>query len=152
MVVDRMNDGTWRMIAATYEHRTPPQNIWQITEWHSPDQITWTYIRSVLTTRQMPPEGSSQVYSPAIREFAPGLFRMVFTADDRGVIGARRRVWSAVSTDKINWQVEGMLLGDPDAIAVNSFVYSAMLDDKVYYLRNDDGKNNRFAVATVNMP
>jgi hypothetical protein len=87
------------------------------------------------------------VYSPTIRPIAQGLWRMLFTADGRGTPGSRSAIWSAVSTDRTHWQLEGEVLG---ASATNLF-YSALLGDLVVFIRSDGG-GQRLSIATVLMP
>jgi hypothetical protein len=148
MVVDQLPDGEWRMIVSTYEHITPPENKFQITEWHSLDQMNWTYIRTVFSTRQLPPEGQRSVFSPTIRQFAPGLWRMIVTADNLDVPGGRSHLWSAVSTDEVHWQFEGELIG---AVGSN-FNYCNLVDNVLVFMRQDTGLPRRLALATVVMP
>lgn len=148
MVVDQLPTGEWRMIVSTYEHIDPPENKWQITEWRSPDQINWTYIGPVLTTRDMPEGWQGSVYSPTIRQIAPGLWRMLFTADGRPSSGSRSATWSAVSTDRGHWQVEGELFGSPSS----NLYYAAMVDDHVIFARLDNGGSMHLSIANVIMP
>jgi hypothetical protein len=148
MVVDQLPSGEYRMIVGSFEHITPPaKNLWQIADWRSIDQLTWSYRGTVLTTRQMPSGGQGSVYSPSITEFAPGLWRMFFTADDRVAKTARSAVWSAVSTDRQNWIVEGRVLGDP----TTDLYYTSLLDNRLFYLRID-GVHIRIASASFEMP
>ena len=148
MVVDQLPTGGWRMIASTYEPGPDSDDKWQITEWRSPDQLTWTYIRTVFSTRQMPPEGQRSVYSPTIREVTPGLWRMIFTADNFNLPGGRSRLWSAVSTNLVEWQLEGELLG----AAGSDFLYSSLVDDVLIFMRQDTGQPRHLALANVAMP
>ena len=148
MVVDQLVSGEWRMIVATYEPLQPAENKFQITEWRSPDQLTWTYLRTVFSTRQMPAEGQRSVYSPAIRQVVPGMWRMIFTGDDLNTPGGHSRLWSAVSTDEINWQLEGALL-DSEGY---DFYYSTLVDDQLVFLQAEPGLVHRMAAATVSMP
>ena len=149
MVTDQLPDGTWRMIVSTYEPLMPPEDKFQITEWRSPDQLNWSYLRSLLTTRQLPPEGQRSAYSPTIREVIPGLWRMIFTADDRHQPGGRSRLWSAVSVDQVYWQVEGEILGEPGL----EYFYSALVDDRLFTLRSPQGAFAPTLVGvTVQMP
>ncbi len=149
LVVDRLPDGEWRMITGSFEHITPPAtDTWQITEWRSWDQLQWTYVGTILTTFDMPPGWQGSVYSPTIREVAPGLWRMLFTANGRGTPGGRSAMWSAVSTDRAHWQVEGELLGD---VASNLY-YAAMVDDQVVFIRQDNGGPMHLSIAHVTMP
>ncbi len=148
MVTELLPSGQWRMIVSTYEHLTPYENKFQITEWRSPDQLNWTYVRPVFTTRQIGPEGQRSVYSPTIKEFAPGLWRMIFTADNRDQPGGASYLWSAVSTDKINWELEGQLIGSPGA----NFLYCTLVDDRLIFMRQDGTLPRRLAIATVLMP
>jgi hypothetical protein len=149
MVVDRLPNGEWRMIVSTYEPVQPRQDVWQITEWRSQDQLTWRYIGPVLTTRDMPREGQSSVFSPTIREFAPGLFRMIFSGDNRRDSDGRFRIWSAVSTDQKTWQLEGELMGAP---GVNLF-YASLVDETLVLVRRSaDQSTDGLARATVVMP
>ena len=148
MVVDQLPSGGWRMIVSTYEHILPRVDKWQITEWRSLDQVQWNYVGIVLRTDSMPPAGQSSIYSPAIQEVAPGLWRMIFTADNRGMPNARSALWSAVSTDKHQWQVEGELVG---AIGSNIY-YSALAGDRLVYIRSDVGHSPLVGIVTVTMP
>lgn len=128
IVTDQLPDGTWRMTVGAYEPLTPAEDKFQITEWHSSDQLQWSYVRSLVTTRQLPAEGQRSVYSPTLSEVAPGLWRMIFTADDLNRPGGRSRLWSAVSTDRITWQVEGQILGAPGV----QYFYSAVVGDRLF--------------------
>src|SRR6266571_1214865 len=148
MEVDRLDSGEWRMIVSTYEHILPNENKFQITEWRSPDQLNWTYVGAVLTTREMPPDGAGTIYSPTIRQFAPGLWRMIFAGDNRFAPGWRSRIWSAVSTDKKAWQVEGQLMGSNET----KLWYASLVDERLVFMREDDGDRRRLAIATVLMP
>ncbi|MGH7537097.1 MAG: hypothetical protein ACREMF_00560 [Gemmatimonadales bacterium] len=148
MVVDQVAGGEWRMIASTYEPLQPPENRFQITEWRSPAQMTWTYRRTVFSTRELPPEGQRSVYSPTIREVAPGLWRMIFTADNLNTSGGRSRLWCAVSTDEVNWQLEGALLDSQG----HDFYYSTLVDDQLVFLHAQAGLGHLLAIATVSMP
>jgi hypothetical protein len=149
MVVDQLPSGAWRMIVSTFEHVSPPAvNKWQITEWRSTNQLEWQYVGPVLTTRDMPAGWQGSVYSPTIQEIAPGLWRMLFTADGRGTPGSRSAIWSAVSTDLVSWQIEREIVG---GIGSNIF-YSAFLEDQVVFIRRDGGGALRLAIATLNMP
>ena len=140
--------GVWRMLVGTEDHVDPPQDVWQIGAWHSADQLNWSYDGPVLTPSQMPPEGGGHVYSPTIREVAPGLWRMVFTADNRPTAGHRSKLWSAVSTDRIHWQVEGVLVGSSQS----NLYYASLVSDRLIFIRQDDGGPLKFGVATVTMP
>ena len=145
MQVFVLPDGEYQLIAGTFERVTPPPvNQWAITEWRSVDQLHWNYVGPVLTVRDMPAGWQGSVYSPTIREFAPGLWRMIFTTDGRGTAGSRSALWTAVSTDREHWQIEGELLG---AVGANVY-YSAMAGDKVVFVVNGVG----ISMATVSMP
>lgn len=147
MVVDHLPDGTWRLLTGGYEHLLPYEDKFQIVEWRSPDQLNWSYVGPVLTTRDMPPEANASVYSPTIREFAPGLFRMIFTGDNRHDPDGRSRLWSAVSTDGAHWQVEGELMG---AVGTDLY-YATLVDERLVFVRNDAGGHPLLATATVIM-
>jgi hypothetical protein len=148
MVLDRLASGEWRMIVGGYENRQPPADTFQIVQWRSIDQLNWTYERTLFTTAQVPPEGRRSVYSPTIKEIAPGLWRMIFTADNHGHPGGRSRLWTALSTDEVNWQFEGELIGAVD----NSFYYSTLVDDRLVFLRREGAGPFRISIATVSMP
>ncbi len=96
----------------------------------------------------MPAAGSDAVYSPTIRQVAPGLWRMIFTGDNRFHPGARSRLWTAVSTDSRSWQVEGQLLGSDST----NLYYSSLQGNRLVFIRQDDGGSRRLAIATVSMP
>jgi hypothetical protein len=127
MVTEQLPSGEWRMLAATYENVLPVIDAFAITEWRSPDQLNWTYVRPVITTSDLPPEGQRSVASPTLREFAPRLWRMLFHADDTNISGGRGRIWSAVSTDKQTWQIEGTVVDIPGS----SFFYVTVVDDRL---------------------
>jgi hypothetical protein len=146
MVVDQLTTGEWRMLVGGYRRTT--ENKFQIVEWRSADQLNWTYVGSVLTTDQLPATGQRSAYSPTIREFAPGLWRMLFTADDLNVLGGRSRMWSAVSTDQRQWQLEGEIMG---MVGVDLF-YATVVDDRLVFIRKEPGQNRVLATATVAMP
>jgi len=150
IIVDQLPSGGWRMMLGAYKHLTPAEDKFQIMEWNSPDQINWTYGHTVLSTRQMPAAGAGTVYSPTIRQVAPGLWRMIFAGDNRFGTGWRGRLWSAVSTDMENWQVEGQLMGSD----VTSLFYASLVDDRLVFIREDDanGGSPQLAIATVTMP
>jgi len=147
MVADQLPSGEWRMLTGGYEHLQPFEDKFQIVEWRSPDQLNWHYIGPVLTTRDMPPEADASIYSPTIREFAPGLFRMIFTGDNRHDPGGRSRLWTAISIDRSHWQFEGELMG----AAGTDLWYSALVDEHLVFVRKDAGGNLLLATATVVM-
>lgn len=53
-----------------------------------------------------------------------------------------------MSTDGVNWQLEGELAGGPGT----NLYYSSLADDQLVFLRGDDGDVLRLAMATVEMP
>jgi hypothetical protein len=148
MVVEQLPTGEWRMLVGGYRRDQPMDDKFHIVEWRSPDQLSWTYVGPVLTTDQLPPTGQRSVYSPTIREFAPGLWRMIVTADNLGVPGGRSRLWSAVSTDRASWQIEGEIMG---AVGTDLF-YSTLVDDRLVLIRKEAEQYQRLASATVVMP
>jgi len=135
MVTDQLPDGTWRMTVGSYEPLTPPEDKFQITEWRSLDQLNWTYVRTLLSTRQLPSEGQRSAYSPTLAEITPGLWRMIFTADDRNQPDGRSRLWSAVSTDRVSWQLEGEILGAPGV----EYFYSTLVGNRLFTIRAPQG-------------
>jgi len=148
IVTEALPDGTWRMTVGGYEPVTPSEDKFQIVEWRSSDQLHWTYSRSLLTTHQLPPEGQRSTYSPTISQIAPGLWRMFFTADDRNQPGGRSRVWSAVSVDRVSWQLEGEILGAPGV----EYIYSTLLGDHLYTIETSQAVNiggRQLVVATI---
>jgi hypothetical protein len=140
--------GRWHLIVGTEDHVQPAVDQWQIGEWTSMDQLNWSYSGTVLTTGQMPPDGAGHVYSPTVGQVSAGLWRMVFTADNRPTPGHRSKLWSAVSTDRVHWQVEGVLLGSDNS----NLFYPSLVNERLVFLRSDDGGNLRLATATVRMP
>jgi hypothetical protein len=148
MVVEQLPSGEWRMFTGGYRHMQLPEDKFQIVEWRSTDQLVWTYVGPVFTTDELPAGGQRSVYSPTIREFTPGLWRMIVTADDLNVPGGRSRLWSAVSTDQARWQLEGELMSAEG----NDFLYSTMVDERLVFIRHEAGKSWRLATAIVSMP
>lgn len=148
---DQLPDGTWRMTMGSYEPLTPPEDKFQITEWHSANQLSWSYVRSLVTTTQLPPEGRRSAYSPTLSEVAPGLWRMFFTADNLNEPGGRSRLWSAVSTDRVHWSIEGEILGAPGL----NYLYCALVGDQLFTLLAPQGplvNSTTLVSATVQMP
>ena len=148
MVTEQLPSGEWRMMVGGYEQILPYEDKFQIVEWRSQDQLNWSYSGPVLTTRDMPVGGQGTIYSPTIREIAPGLWRMIFSGDDRKQPGWRGRIWSAVSTDKQAWQMEGELMGSPET----KLWYASLVDDLLIFIREDKGGQRRLATATIVMP
>jgi hypothetical protein len=148
MSIDLLPTGELRMIVGSFEHvDPPPQAIWQIAEWRSTDQVNWTYVDVVLTTRDMPAGGQGSVYSPSIVEIAPGLWRMFFTADNRPDPASRSTIWAAVSIDRKHWVVEGQVAGASNA----DLYYTTVLDDHLYFIRKNFGTFGVLSVATLEM-
>jgi hypothetical protein len=148
MVVESLPNGGWRMLVGGYRHLTGAEDKFHIVEWQSTDQVTWSYVGPVLTTDDFPVTGQRSVYSPTVREFAPGLWRMLVTADNLNAPGGRSRLWSAVSTDRNHWQLEGELMG---ADGTDLF-YSTLVDNLLVFIRLDAGQPRRLASVTVDMP
>jgi hypothetical protein len=152
MVVDHLSDGRWRIITASFEHvlNPAPDSHWQISEWLSGDQLSWTYNGILLGTDAMPPAAQGSVYSPSIVEFAPGLYRMFFTGDNRRLSTTpQSELWSAVSTDEHQWQVEGEMIGAPGI----DIYYATAVGDRLYFLTNVSGHWSPVpSVARVQMP
>ena len=148
MVLDQLPGGEWRMISGSYERITPAENKFQIVDWRSPDQLTWTYHGVLLSTDDIGPEVNRSIYSPTIREFAPGIYRMIFTGDDLNVPGGRSRLYSAVSLDRTTWQVEGLLMGG----AATDLFYSTLVDDLLVFIRADVGQPRSIGAERVLMP
>ena len=103
----------------------------------------------------MPPQGQASIYSPSVREFAPGLWRMVFAGDNRNQPTGRFTLWSAVSTDEEHWQVEGQLMGQ----STGNFYYVSVVDSTLVAMRDVSdgaptgaGLGRYLATATIRMP
>ena len=148
IVVEPLPSGGWQMLVGGYRHLQTYEDKFHVVEWRSSDQLTWNYIRPVLTTEDLPATGQRSVYSPTIREFAQGLWRMIMTADNLHDSGGRSRLWSAVSTDKVHWQMEGELMG---ALGTDLY-YSSVVDNLLVFLRQDAGQPRRLASVSVAMP
>lgn len=148
MVIDQLPGGEWRMLVGGYEPVPGSADKFQIVEYQSPDQMTWTYQGVRFTTDQLPATGQRSVYSPTLVEFVPGLWRMFVTADDLNLVGGRSRIFSAVSTDRVAWQFETELLG---GVGTNLY-YSALVNDRLYFLRQDAGELRQVAFVTLAMP
>ncbi len=148
MVVEQLPTGEWRMLVGGYRLQATFEDKFHIVEWRSSDQLAWSYVGSVFTTDDLPAEGQRSVYSPTIREFSPGLWRMIVTADNLRDPGGRSRLWSAVSTDKVTWQLEGELMGAEGT----NLAYSSLVDELLVFTRQDAGQPRRLASATVVMP
>ena len=136
------------MLVGGYRHLQTPEDKFHIVEWRSSDQVNWHYVGPVFTTDELPAAGQRSVYSPTLREFAPGLWRMIVTADNLGNPDGRSRLWSAVSTDKSHWHLEGELMG---AVGTDLY-YSSLVDTLLVFLRQDAGQPRRLASVRVDMP
>lgn len=147
MVLDRLPSGEWRMIVSAYDRVLPRVDEWAITRWDSPDQLHWTYRGPLITTASLPSGGQRSVGSPTVQQVVPGLYRMVFAADDTHLPGGRGRLYSAVSTDLDHWVFEGELMGDPSS----SLLYCTMVKDLLVFLRQDEGDARRLAGVRVIM-
>jgi len=149
MWIEQLPGGQYRMIVGSFEHVMPPPiNTWQIAIWYSNDQLNWSYDQTVLTTGGMPSDGQGSVYGPAVIEFAPEVYRMIFTADNRNTGSFHSQLWSAVSTDRQHWQVEGVILG---ALGTDLY-YPSLVGNQVFFLRKDAGAPLGLASAQLLMP
>lgn len=148
MAIDRLPSGEWRMLQGAHPRENPTDRRFEIVEYRSPDQLNWYYVGTVINNTDMPAGGQGSIYSPTIREFAPGMFRMVFTGDDRWEPGWYSRVYSAVSLDGEHWQIEEQLMGQPGT----HLFYAALQDEQLVFIRRDPGGPDRVAVATIRMP
>jgi hypothetical protein len=73
---------------------------------------------------------------------------MLLTADDLNIPGGRSRLWSAVSIDKLTWQLEGELLSTPGA----SYFYSTLEGDRLVTVCGSDLRSRHLCTVTVQMP
>jgi hypothetical protein len=146
--VDQLPSGEWRMIAGTYENITPRVDKFQITEWRSSDQLTWTYHGARLTTDAVGPDADRSIYSPVISEYTPGIYRLFFTGDNLNQPGGRSRLYTAVSLDRTTWQIEGVLVGDSHT----NFFYSSLADGHLVFIKQGIGQPRFLAITDVFMP
>jgi hypothetical protein len=134
------NDGLWPVGEGMVVRRLPTTGEWQmivggtvpdvgrswegfeIVEWRSTDQLTWRYHGVLLTRADVGLQPGQSLYSPTIREFAPGLYRMVFAEDVDPV--SPTRLHTAVSADGEHWRFEGTLL-DSSAVVYGAYAVSA---------------------------
>ena len=143
MELDQLPDGTWRMLTGGYEPLEPRDERFQIVEWRSTDQLNWTYTSARLRHSELPDAAMRFVYAPNVREIAPGLFRMIFAAT-----GTTGRLYSAVSTDREQWQIEGELMPTSEY----DMRYVTLLDDTIVFIRHGGGRWYEVVRATVRMP
>jgi hypothetical protein len=148
IVTEQLPTGGWRMLTGGYDHLVPAAGKFQIVEWRSPDQLNWTFLEPVLTTDQLPPEAERSVYGETIREITPGLWRMLFTADDLDRLNGRSRLWSAVSVDGVTWQSEGELIGVPG----EDFFYATIAGDRLVTIKGLGLATRRLYTARIDMP
>ncbi len=151
MVVRRLPaSGEWQMIVGG----TPPTvgPFWdgfEIVEWRSTDQLTWWYQGALLTRAEVGLPPGRSLYSPTVREFAPGLYRMVFAEDVD--LDSATRLYTAVSADGEHWRFEGTLL---DSTAVRVF-YATLVGDRLYSVSVPPGTadiDRYLSAFTVRMP
>src|SRR5437879_9487360 len=107
MMVDQLPDGSWRMVMGAYEPSPSTVNAWQITEWRSTDQLSWQFVRTLVSSTTMPIEGRCAVYAPSIRQIGPSMWRLVFAAHRMCGSPQYAAIYSAVSSDLVHWQFEG---------------------------------------------
>jgi hypothetical protein len=153
MAIRRLpSTGEWQMIVGgTVPVHGRDASDLEIVEWRSRDQLTWQYHSAPFTLAglQLPPGRS--LYSPTVREFAPGLFRMVFAEDGSFDLSTGTRLRTALSADGEHWQLEGTLLDDP-AIPV---FYASLVGDRLYTLsapRGTVNAHNYLSAFTLRMP
>ena len=128
MVVRRLPaTGEWQMIVGGVVPDVGRSwEGFEIVEWRSTDQLSWRYRAALLTRADLGLPSGRSLYSPTIREFAPGLYRMVFAEDVDP--DSPTRLYSAVSADGEHWRFEGTLL---DASAVPVF-YASLVGERLY--------------------
>ncbi len=151
LVVDRLSDGTWRLLMGAYEPSPSTTNTFSITEWHSTDQVSWSFVGSLVSAPDVPLSGIRVVYAPTVRQIGPSLWRMAFTADNfsgGAFSGGQSSIWSAVSTDFQHWQIEGVLV----SVAGGNVMYSTLARDHIYFIRRGPDGINHLATAVVQMP
>jgi len=148
MHATQLPSGEWQVLAGGHEQVLPAQDVWQIVEWRSTDQINWRYVGPVLTTREMPADGQGAVYSPVIRQIGPGIWRLMFGADNRNQAPVKHQIWSAVSTDLVHWHVEGALVGDYGS----DVYYVSEVNNRLYFVRTDSGGGPHLATVAITMP
>ena len=151
LIVDKLPDGSWRLLMGAYEPAPSTTNTFSIAEWRSTDQLTWAFVGSRLSALDLPLPGVRVVYSPTVRQLGPSLWRMAFTADNfsEGTSNSgQSSIWSAVSTDFEHWQIEGVLVSTPGA----NLIYSTLAKDRLYFVRQGADGINHLATAVVQMP
>jgi hypothetical protein len=151
--VDRVANGTWRLINGAYDVTSNGVNTFSITEWVSADQLTWSFVRTLISVLDTPPGATRALYAPCLRQIGPSLWRLVFTGDNwvfqnGQIVSGSSAIWSAVSSDLTHWQQEGRLMGQ----AGSDLFYSTLAGNRLYVLRRDTGARARVAVAVVTMP
>jgi hypothetical protein len=151
MVVRRLPvSGEWQMIVGgTVPTIAPSWDGFEIVEWRSTDQLSWRYQGAPLTRADVGVPPGHSLYSPTVREFAPGLYRMVFAEDVDP--DSPTRLYTAVSADGEHWRFEGTLL---DSSAVRVF-YTSLVGDRVYTVSAPPGAadvDRYLSAFTVRMP
>jgi hypothetical protein len=151
MVVRRLPaTGEWQMIVGgSVPDVGRSWDGFEIVEWRSTDQLTWSYHAALLTRADLGLPPGRSLYSPTIREFAPGLYRMVFAEDIDP--DSPTRLYTAVSADGEHWRFEGTLL---DASAVPVF-YASLVGERLYTVTAPVGApdiDRYLSAFTVRMP
>lgn len=144
--------GEWQMIVGgIVPEDGRSTDDFEIVEWRSPDQLAWHYHGAVFTLADLGLPPGRSLYSPTVREFAPGLYRMVFAEDGSFDLATGTRLYTAVSADGEHWQFEGTLLDKP-AIPV---FYASLVGDRLYTLSAPQGTvdvQNYLSAFTLRMP
>lgn len=153
LVVRRLaSTGEWQMIVGgTVPELGRDPSDFEIVEWRSPDQLTWHYHGAHFTLANLQLPAGRSLYSPTVREFAPGLYRMVFAEDGSFDLSTGTRLRTALSADGEHWQLEGTLLDNP-AIPV---FYASLVGDRLYTLSGPNGTvdpHNYLSAFTLRMP
>ncbi len=156
MVVGRaLSTGEWQMIVGgTVPQSGRDASDFEIVEWRSPDQLIWHYHSAVFTLADLRRPLGRSLYSPTVREFAPGLYRMVFAEDGSYDLATGTRLYTALSADNPDgehWQFEGTLLDTPP---IRVF-YASLVGDRLYTLSAPHGAADTeyyLSAFTLRMP
>jgi hypothetical protein len=144
--------GEWQMIVGgTVPEPGRSASDFEIVEWRSRDQLTWRFRRAVFTLADLRLSPGRTLYSPTVREFAPGLYRMVFAEDGSLDLASGTRLYTALSADGEHWQFEGTLLDNP-TIAV---FYASLVGERLYTLSAPPGSadvDHYLSAFTLRMP
>lgn len=146
------SSGGWWMLAGVYPPVFGGLRTWTIGLYHGTDQRHWTFVNTVMVPGPAGSGMSRAVYGPSVSQVTSGLYRMFFTGDnaDLSIQPGSSYIFSAVSRDRIHWELEGVAL---DLHLSNQGPrYATVLGSHLYFVVNGAGYGSHLASAEIAQP